>query len=594
MKFAWKYVKKHKKILVFALILATINQVFSLLDPQIFRLIVDDYATKAGEIPQEAFVSGIILLLGLSVGVALISRIAKNFQDYFVNSITQKTGTELYAKSVEHTFSLPYEVFEDRRSGEILQKLQKARTDTQAIIQSSINILFLSMIGIVFVIVYAVIVHWTIGLAYFLVIPIVGVSTYTISRKIKDTQKSIVSESANLAGSTTETIRNVELVKSLGLEKKEIERLNEVNQKILDLELKKIRQIRVLSFIQGTIVNGTRASIMLLMLWLILQGIISLGEFFSLLIYSFFIFSPLAEFGTVASQYQEAKASNEQLDEILSIEPKKKPENAVVLPALKEIEFKNVSFKYSSGFAESVKNASLSIKAGKTTAFAGSSGSGKTTMVKLLLGLYEPTKGKILFNGIDSKKIDFDSLRKRIGLVSQETQLFSGTIRENLLFVNPKATDDECLEVLMLSSVTSIMERGGKGLDTKIGEGGLKISGGERQRLAIARALLRKPDLIVFDEATSALDSITEKNITQTIKYIKASRPDLIMVMVAHRLSTIMHSDIIYVIEKGKIIEQGSHEKLLRKKGLYSAFWREQSASLETETEQVKKLKDLM
>jgi ATP-binding cassette, subfamily B, bacterial len=575
----WKYLKKYKGLLILALALAAINQLFSLLDPQIFRILIDNYVTKVGTLPRSVFLKGAILLLLASVGVALISRIAKNFQDYYVNVITQKTGTAMYSKSVQHTLSLPYNIFEDQRSGEILQKLQKARLDTQTFITSFVNVIFLSVIGILFVIAYAFTVHWAIGVTYILIIPILGGFAYFLSRKIKAAQKSIVTETSALAGSTTETLRNVELVKSLGLEAQEIKRLNTTNELILTLELKKIKMIRKISFTQGTVINFLRISLLFLMLWLVLLGDVTLGQFFSLYIYSFFIFSPLAEFGNIASQYQEAKASNEQLEEILKMKSEKKPAKGVEIGKLETISFKDVSFTYGSADKPSLKDVSLTLHAGETIAFVGPSGSGKSTMVKLLVGLYPIASGSILVNNTSSADIDYDHLRQRVGLVAQETQLFAGTIRENLLFVNPHATDAECLEVLKLASVLNIIERGGKGLDTKIGEGGIKISGGERQRLAIARALLRNPDLIIFDEATSSLDSITEKAITKTIQDIITARPNSMIVLVAHRLSTVAHAQTIYVLEKGKIIEQGNHQALLNKKGLYAAFWREQSGT---------------
>lgn len=575
MALVWNYLKKYRGLLALALVLAATNQIFSLLDPQIFRLIIDNYATKAGSIAHDAFVKGVLLLLLGSVAVALISRIAKNFQDYVVSLMTQRIGTEIYAKSVEHTLSLPYNVFEDQRSGEILQKLQKARTDTQGMIANLINVAFLSLVGILFVIVYAFTVHWVIGLAYFLIIPIIGGLTVILSKRIKASQKAIVTETAALAGSTTETLRNVELVKSLGLEHQEIQRLNKVNEKVLSLELKKIVLIRKMSFIQGSLLNLTRVSLLFLMLWLIIEGKITLGEFFSLFVYSFFVFTPLAEIGNIASSYQEAKASNEKLGEILDLPPQKKPESPKHIEKVASLVFQDVSFSYQKQ-KSSLKNINLKIKAGATVAFVGPSGSGKTTLVKLLVGLYRPTQGKLFFNDIESKEVDYAEIRKHIGLVAQETQLFAGTLRENLLFVNPHANDQECLEVLRLASVTSLLERGGKGLDTKIGEGGIKISGGERQRLAIARALLRNPDMIIFDEATSSLDSLTEKAITETIQKIAKIRPHLITILIAHRLSTIAHADCIYVLEKGDIIEQGTHTSLIKKKGLYSALWREQ------------------
>lgn len=567
------------------LLLAAINQTFSLVDPQVFRLVIDNYVSKIGTISHDDFLRGVGLLLLASVGAALVSRIAKNFQQYYENVVTQRVGTELYSHSVEHSFSLPYAVFEDQRSGELLQKLQKARLDAQQLILSFVDIVFVSFVGILLVVIYAFFVNWIIGLLYFMVIPIMGTALFFLGRKIKSIQKNIVIESANLAGSTTETLRNVELVKSLGLEDQETKRLNDVNDKVLALELSKLTLIRKLSFTQGTIVNAIRSAILFAMLWLIFLGSITLGEFLTLWFYSFYIFSPLGDIGTVAAQYQESKGSMDKLQEILAIPSEEKPEHPATIDSLKTIEFKNVDFGYQQGALPALHSMSLKIKSGETVAFAGYSGSGKTTLIKLLVGLYRPTSGKIFLNGIDGETVDYDAFRRRIGYVSQETQLFAGTLRENLLFVNPEATDDDCWQALKNAAVTAIAERGGKGLDTKIGEGGVKISGGERQRLAIARALLRDPELIIFDEATSSLDSITEKSITDTIHQIARSRPNLITVMVAHRLSTLAHADRIYVMKKGKVTEQGSHNELLKDPdGLYSALWKEQSGNTENVT----------
>jgi len=576
MQLVWNYLKQYKRLLFFALLLAIINQGFSLLDPQIFRLIIDNYVSRVGELSQESFLSGIIILLLASIGVAFVSRVAKNFQDYYVNVITQRVGTRLYATSVDHSFSLPYSAFEDQRSGELLQKLQKARVDSQTLIFSFINVVFLSCVGIVFVLTYAFFVHWVIGTLYTLIIPVLGGATFFLTRRIKQAQKSIIVESASLAGATTETLRNVELVKSLGLETQEIARLNAVNEKILGLELKKIKLIRVLSFIQGTFINAIRSTLLLVMLWFIFRQFITVGEFFSLYIYSFFVFNPLSEFGNVSSQFQEAKASTERLQEILKTPKEEIPASPQRIQGLTSIQFKDVYFSYNDINTPSVKDVSMEIKQGETVAFVGPSGSGKSTMVKLLVGLYRSTQGNLLFNGIPVHELDIQDFRKRIGFVSQETQLFQGTIRENLLFVRPEATDEECIDALRSASALEIIERGGKGLDTRIGEGGIKISGGERQRLAIARALLRKPELIIFDEATSSLDSITEKEITRTIQNIEKTQPNLITILVAHRLSTIIHAKRIYVFEKGAIIEEGNHDELEKKNGLYAALSREQ------------------
>lgn len=587
MQLLLNYLARYKRLLFAALLLATINQVFSLLDPQVFRLIVDRYASHLDTMPKNVFVHGVLLLLLAYIGVALVSRIAKNFQDYFVNVISQRVGAQLYERSVSHSFSLPYSVFEDQRSGEILQKMQKARSDAQTLITNFINMIFITVVAMVFVTIYGFSVHWSIGLVYLLFAPVLGTMMFFISRRIKTQQRVIVTQTAELAGATTETLRNVELVKSLGLESQEIARLNSVNARILDLELKKVRFLRFYSFLQGTTINTARAALLFLMLWLIYTHDITLGQFFSLFVYSFPIFSPLAELGAIIAQYQEAKASMERLEEVLAIPSAPKPANPVQLGALSAVAFDDVTFTYPSADRPSLEHVSLSMRSGDTIAFVGPSGSGKTSLVKLLVGLYQPTSGSLTINGFDTNTVEPDDLRRRIGLVTQDTQLFAGTIRDNLLFVSPNATDAACIEVLRQASALPIIERGGKGLDTKIGEGGIKISGGERQRLAIARALLRDPELIIFDEATSSLDSITERAITETIRNIthgdtrsgnSGMKRDRMTVLVAHRLSTIMHAQRIYVLAKGKIVETGTHETLLGTNGLYAALWREQSA----------------
>lgn len=576
MKLILQYLKRYKKKLILILGLATINQVFSLLDPQIFRLLIDNYAGRINDFTQANFLKGVTLLLLASVGVALVSRIAKNFQDYFVNFVTQNLGASLYARGVTHAFSLPYFVFEDQKSGEILQKLQKARIDTQTIITSAINIVFVAMIGLLFVLIYSFTIHWSIFLAFLALLPIVGGLTFYISKKIKQAQKDIVVRMGALAGSTTETLRNVELVKSLGLEAQETERLNIVNNEILGLELKKIKLIRTLSFVQGTLINFCRSSILLLLLWLIFNNVVTLGQFFSLLFYSFFIFNPLYELSNVASQYQEAKASNETLDEILNMKPEDTTHRTKEISSVTDLSFENVGFSYGDANRPALDKINLTIKPGETVAFVGPSGAGKTSLIKLILGLYQPTSGRISVNDIDLSHLKPETFKQKISYVSQDTQLFAGTIKDNLLFVKPNASDAQCLEALEQSAAIAIISRGSEGLNTRIGEGGLKLSGGEKQRLAIARALLRQPDLIIFDEATSSLDSITEHEITETIKAISKAKPHLITILIAHRLSTIMHSDRIYVLEKGLISEQGPHESLLEEKGLYAALWRQQ------------------
>ncbi len=575
MKILYSYLRNYKGLIVLALFLAAVNQIFSFLDPYVFRLIIDKYVTNYKEYTTQEFIRGAGVLILLAMGAAMVSRIAKNFQDYYVNVITQRLGAKIYSDGLAHSLELPYQVFEDQRSGETLGILQKVRIDTEKLVQAVINVLFTSIIGIIFVTVYAISVYWVIAVVYFSAIPLLGFLSSFLSKRIKRVQKNIVAETTALAGSTTESLRNIELVKSLGLANQEINRLNTTTTKILGLELKKIKYIRSLSFIQGTFVNLLRNGLLFLMMYLIFAGRITVGEFFSLFIYSFFIFGPLQELGNIINIYRETEVSLNNFERIMSIPRDKKPEHPKSIDKIRKLDFEAVSFKHQSATNNALNGISFETEIGETIAFVGPSGSGKTTLVKLLVGLYQPKIGSIRYNGISESELDLDVLREKIGFVTQDTQLFSGTIRENLQFVRPGATDEECMQVLHQAACQNLLARADKGLDTLIGEGGVKVSGGEKQRLSIARALLRKPDILVFDEATSSLDSLTEEEITATIRDV-SDIANHITILIAHRLSTIRHADRIYVLEKGNVIEQGTHDELLKQNGLYYAMWRQQ------------------
>jgi ATP-binding cassette, subfamily B, bacterial len=597
MKILLQYLKPYKWMVVMLLLLAAINTGFSLVDPILLGKLVNlasdhlavsnqfkfneedffwDYHRIQRGKSENYLELGVFYILLFSITVAMISRIAKAFQDYFLNVIIQKFGAKVFTDGLQHAMKLPYQQFEDQRSGETLSILTKVRTDVERFMTNFINILFGVIIGVVFVFVYASLyIHWTVPVAYVVGIVMLTVITNFLSKKIKIIQKNIVGQTTALAGSTTESLRNIELVKSLGLTEQEVARLNKNTYKILGLELTKVKRIRSISFIQGTFVNTLRQVILFILMWLIFHNEMDAGQLITMQIFSFFVFGPLQEIGNILLSYREAEASLNNFHKLMTTAPEPAPASPFPLGNIKELTFKNVSFKHQTASHKAIDNISFDVKLGETIAFVGPSGSGKSTLMKLLVGLYRPQEGRIEYNGLDETKIYFDDLRKQIGFVTQDTNLFSGTIRENLLFVNPVATEMDLKDVLSKASCNNLIERAENGLDTMIGEGGLKLSGGEKQRLSIARALLRKPHLLIFDEATSALDSITEEDITNTIRDISASKSQ-ITILIAHRLSTIMHADRIYVLEKGDVVETGTHESLIAEKGLYYAMWRQQ------------------
>ncbi|WP_298139209.1 ABC transporter ATP-binding protein [Flavobacterium sp.] len=576
MKLLYSYLKKHKLLLFFALLMAAINICFSLSDSVITGKLMQDCGVgiekyKGNEI---GFIKSVAFWLGLSLGAAMISRITKNFQDYFTNIVIQRTGAEMYTDGIKKSLDLPYEQFEDQRSGETLSKLTKVRSDSEKLITLSISLIFQTIIGFIFVIIYVSRIDYRISFIFLLTAPIIAIISSYLGKKIKVVSRKIVTQTNALAGSTTESLRNIELVKSLGLTYQEEKRLNLNTLKILQLELQKIRFIRSLSFIQGTTVHFLRTCVVFTLYYFLFGGEIIVGDLLTMVFFTFFIFGPLQELGTFIIALNETKVSMENFKELLNAPKEYRPKNAKDVGAIKALQFSDVSFKHKSAKHNAVENITFDIKQGETVAFVGPSGAGKTTLVKLLVGLYPPEKGHVKYNEIDSKEIDLLDLRKQLGFVTQDAQLFSGTIRENLLFVKPSATDEELLEVLHKASCDRLLERAEDGLNSTIGEGGIKVSGGEKQRLSIARAILRNPNLLIFDEATSALDSITEEEINATIRNI--SDQNRITVLIAHRLSTVMHADKIFVLEQGKIIEQGKHEALLEEKGLYYAMWRQQ------------------
>lgn len=611
MRILLQYLKPYKWLVALVLVLAAINIGFSLVDPIIFGKLIN-LATRHQTInsfdwneflfvnayfPQEVIkiksggiveksnemkhYYGVMWLLLASISVAMISRIAKAFQDYFLNLITQKFGATVFTKGLQHAMKLPYQEFEDARSGETLSVLQKVRIDTEKFVSAFINVLFPVIVGIFFVAVYATSIHWSLPLVYFGGIFLLTIISNLLSKKVKIIQKKIVGQTTALAGATTESLRNIELVKSLGLTQQEVSRLNKNTFKILGLELTKVKRIRSISFVQGTFVNTLRQIILFLLMLFIYQGKMDAGQIVTMQIFSFFVFGPLQEIGNIILSYREAQASLENFQNLMKKAPEPQAVNPKHLGRIETLEFDHVGFKHQTAAHKAINDISFKVRTGETIAFVGPSGSGKTTLMKLLVGLYRPQEGKILYNGIDENNIDFEDLRNQIGFVTQDTQLFSGTIRENLLFVNPGATDDDLTDVMYKASCQNLLLRAEKGLDTMIGEGGLKLSGGEKQRLSIARALLRKPKLLLFDEATSALDSLTEEEITDTIRDI-SRQGDQITILIAHRLSTIMHADRIYVLEKGDVVETGNHEKLLEEKGLYYAMWRQQIGERKT------------
>ena len=582
MSLLWKYLRPYHRLILLSLVLAAVSQLLNLIDPIIFGKIIDDYATKVNTRPQSELIREVFFWLMIAVGIALLARIAKAFQEYTTRQTVAQFGMQIFNDGLRQTLRLSFQEFEESRSGETLSVLQKVKTDTERFVNSFINIVFSSLVGIGFLIWYSVTKSgWLIPI-FLIGVLVLAALTGILSKKIKRVQRSINKETNRMSGIMTESLRNIELVKSLGLTFPEIRRLSDMTKNIYDLEMQKVRKDSTLSFLQGTALNLLRQSILFMLLWLIFRNVLSTGELISMQFISTTIFGPLQDLGNIIVQYREVEVSVSNFHNLMKKPVEQRPAYPVEVGSIRSLRFENVVFRHRTANDNAIDNISFRGALGDTIAFVGPSGSGKSTLLKLLVGLYKPLTGAIFFNDEPAVNIRYNQLRRQMGFVTQDTQLFAGTIKDNLRFVKPDATDEELLESLRKAAATKLIARSSHGLDTLLGENGMKLSGGEKQRISIARALLRNPKLLIFDEATSALDSLTEDEITSTIRDISTSR-NQITILIAHRLSTIMHADVIYVLEKGRITEAGAHADLLHEKGLYYAMWRQQIGERRTD-----------
>ena len=575
MPLLWKYLRPQWRLGVLALLLAAASQVLALVDPIIFGTIIDKYATGRAGKDEAELVAGVLRLLGLAVLVAVLSRLAKAVQEYLTRLLVHRMGTRMFNDGLRHLLRLKFQEFEDLRSGEMLSLLQKVRADTERFINAFVNTLFAAVVGIGFLGWYAFARHWLLVPVFLVGVLVMGGLTGLLSRDIKSQQRAIVRETNRNSGFIAESLRNVELIKSLGLTFPEIRRLQAQTEAIFELEMAKVKRIRLLSFLQGTTLSLLKLSILFALLWLIFRDVLSTGELIAMQFISVAIFAPLQELGNIILAWREADASLVNFAALLERPIERRPADPVDIGALTHVRFDQVRFRHRGAPDDAVHDVSFAAALGDTIAFVGPSGSGKSTLVKLLVGLYAPTGGGVFYNDISTDDFRYNMARRQIGLVTQETHLFAGTIRENIRYVSADASDADIVAAMEQAACAYLLARSPEGLDTMIGERGMKLSGGERQRLSIARALIRKPPLLIFDEATSALDSITEEQITSTVRAISARKTQMTM-LIAHRLSTVMHADTIFVLEKGSIVEQGSHPELLARRGLYYAMWRQQ------------------
>jgi ATP-binding cassette subfamily B protein len=517
------------------------------------------------------------LLNGLAVGMVLILLFRCLFsllRQYLVTHVSRKVDLTLIAGYGRHILHLPLRFFEMRRVGEVLSRVSDAAKVREAISGTTLTAVVDGTLVLLLVVVLWLY-DWQLALVATAFVPLLVLSAVAHHPAARRLSREAMEKSALFSAHLVEDVSGVETVKAFGAERA---RAEEGEARLVDLilDLFALQKLGMSMSAVGMLVTALSG---IVILWYgghrVMDGALTIGQlmfFNSLLGY---LLGPLERLAAMDLKLQDALVAVDRLYQIMDIEAEARrgPKKMTFAGGRLGLELQKVCFSY--GCRSNVlEDVSLRIPAGRTVALLGESGSGKSTVLKLLMGYYEPTAGRVRIGRADMRDFDLESLRRRIGLVSQEPFIFNGSVRDNIALGAPGATAEEVTEATRAAGLEEFILGLPERYDTIIGERGANLSGGQRQRLAIARALLRKPDILIFDEATSHLDTATERAIQRNLKTVLAGKT---VVLVAHRLSTVRDADLIYVLHKGRVVEEGTHQQLLVREGYYWNLWRAQT-----------------
>lgn len=570
--------ERGKIALVFGAVM--LSQGFSLLEPYLWTRLLDDFLRQVGDtlrFPTEGeYFDQVTVIVLLWIAAAFMARTFKNIQKYFVDTVADRIGNRVFLHAFGHVLSLPMSYHANVKGGEVFRKLTKARDDVATLFSVFFDKIFQNIFAISLVAGYTFWRNWRMGLVMVGFIPPFVLLTALLTRRIRAIQNEINRANEALFGTSVEAITHVEVVKAF------VAAPHEVRAAARDTRLshrnlqRRTVAYQILSFVQGTIINLARVSIIWYGALLLFRGSLSFGDLILFNIFTFWVYQPLYELGDIYARYQEGGNAIERLQSVLRQRPADVAQRtAVVVEHLYgDIEFRHVSFTYSDNHREVLNDVSFRVLPGKKLALVGLSGSGKSTVVKLLLRFYEPSTGQILLDGRDLRDYDMAVLRGRIGLVMQDNILFNLSLADNLRYGTFDATDEQVIAAARRAYLDELVAKLPDGYRTLVGERGIKLSGGEKQRVAIARAIIKRPDILIFDEATSALDSRSESLIRLAINDVSAG---LTTVTVAHRFGSVMDADEIILFEDGRLHERGTHSQLLVRGGRYAELHRLQT-----------------
>ena len=504
----------------------------------------------------------------------LFKNIFGYLQGYFMAFVEYASMKDLRDDAYKHLHKLPIGYFKSERVGNIISRFTNAVNIIQLSISTTFSNLIKEPLTIIVFLGIAISISWQLSLFAFIIVPIASLIIAWIGNKLKKQTRILQTKLADITSVLQETISGVKIVKAFGMEHFENQRFMNETKSYFKLVLKTVR-IRNLSSPITEILSVIIGAVIIYYggILVLVDRTLNASEFLGFLFAIFQMMPPIKELGSVNNRIQEASAAADRIFEITDIEPHiKNVPNAIQLKDFKnEIVFKNVSFKYEDSDVKVLDNLNFSVKRGEIIALVGPSGGGKSTLADLIPRFYDPTEGQIILDGNNIKDVSIESLRSKMGIVTQETFLFNTNIAENIAYGLTNYPMDKIIEAAKTANAHNFINEMAQGYDTIIGERGVKLSGGQRQRLTIARALLKNPEIMIFDEATSALDNESEILVQEAIERLMLNRTTFV---IAHRLSTIRNATNILVLDKGRIIQQGTHDKLIaEEKGLYKKLY---------------------
>lgn len=574
-----RYARGYRRQITTATLCSVINKLFDIAPEILIGVAIDvvvnqeqSFVAKLGlETAQQQIAALAVLTFFIWAGESLFEYL---YQVLWRN-LAQRLQSELRQDTYEHTQRLDMSFFEAQSSGQLVATLNDDVNQLERFLDGGANAVVQLVVTVVAVGAVFFVISPLVALLAFTPVPIIIWGTFYFQRKAGPLYADVREKVGDLSSRLANNLGGIVTIKSFTAEQREAERLKasseayvEANRKAIRISSAFIPVIRM-AVLAGFLATFTVGGMMAL------EGSLNVGAYGVLVFLTQRLLWPMTGLASVIDLFERAMASTRRILNLLE-EPVRvhdESNQSLTEPVRGEVEFKNVSFRYPSG-SIGVENIAIKVSAGNTLALVGATGSGKSTLIKLLLRLYEPDQGDILIDGQAIRDVSLRSLRTCIGLVSQDVYLFEGTVRENLVYGNPDASDSDIIEAAKTAEAWSFIEVLPQGLETLVGERGARLSGGQRQRLSLARALLKNPPILVLDEATSAVDNETEAAIQRSLKRIGHNRT---VIMIAHRLSTIVDADSILVIGDGQVIEQGNHQTLLEKGGAYASQWRVQT-----------------